>query len=213
MQEDIGILRAVRDANPDLTLMVDANQGHAMPGSVRIAIWDLKTALYVADALTELEVAWLEEPLPRRQFRELAELTRMARLPIAGGELNLRIEEFTILIEQRCYDIIQADAAFSEGIWGCRKIGAVAEAFGLPIIPHTWSNGIGLLANLHLAASLPNCGWAEIPYDPPAFTHEGRDRLLTTTLTIDPDGMVRLPDLPGLGIELDEAVLQELRAS
>jgi L-alanine-DL-glutamate epimerase-like enolase superfamily enzyme len=213
VQEDIGILRAVRDANPDLTLMVDANQGHAMPGSVRIAIWDLKTALYVADALTELEVAWLEEPLPRRQFRELAELTRMARLPIAGGELNLRIEEFTILIEQRCYDIIQADAAFSEGIWGCRKIGAVAEAFGLPFIPHTWSNGIGLLANLHLAASLPNCGWAEIPYDPPAFTHEGRDRLLTTTLTIDPDGMVRLPDLPGLGIELDEAVLQELRAS
>jgi L-alanine-DL-glutamate epimerase-like enolase superfamily enzyme len=211
VQEDIAIARAVRDAFPELTIMVDANQGHAMPGSVRIAVWDMKTALYVADALAELGVAWLEEPLPRRQFRELAELTRMARLPIAGGELNLRIEEFTILIERRCYDIIQADAAFSEGIWGCRKIAATAEAFGLPFVPHTWSNGIALLANLHLAASLPNGSWFEVPYDPPAFTHEGRDRLLARPLTIEPDGTVRVPDMPGLGIALNEAALEEVR--
>lgn len=211
IQEDIAILRAVRDAYPDLTLMVDANQGHSMPGSARMPVWDMKRALYVADALAELQVTWLEEPLPRRQFRELAELTRMARLPIAGGELNLRIEEFTELIERRCYDIIQADAAFSEGIWGCRKIAAVAEAFGLPFIPHTWSNGIGLLANLHLAAAVPNCPWLEIPYDPPALTAEGRDRLLAEPLTVDGDGMVRVPDRPGLGIVLNEAVLAELR--
>jgi D-galactarolactone cycloisomerase len=212
LREDIAIVRAVRDAHPDLTIMVDANQGHAMPGSARIRVWDLKTALSVADALAELDVAWLEEPLPRRQFRELAELTRMARLPIAGGELNLRIEEFAVLIGQRCYDIVQADAAFSEGIWGCRKIAAVAEAFGLPFVPHTWSNGIGLLANLHLAASLPNCDWLEMPYDPPAFTHQGRDRLLAESLTVDPDGMVRVPDRPGLGVVLDEEYLAYLRA-
>jgi L-alanine-DL-glutamate epimerase-like enolase superfamily enzyme len=209
--EDIALTRVLRDAHPDLTIMVDANQGHSMPGSARIRVWDMKTALFVADALTELEVAWLEEPLPRRQYRELADLTKMARLPIAGGELNLRIDEFTTLIERRCYDIIQADAAFSEGIWGCRKIGATAEAFGLPFIPHTWSNGIGLLANLHLAASLPNCGWLEVPYDPPAFTHEGRDFLLQTPFTIGADSMARVPDRPGLGIELDEAKIRALQ--
>jgi D-galactarolactone cycloisomerase len=213
VQEDIAILRAVRDAHPDMTFMVDANMGHAMPGSARIRIWDLKTALYVADALAELDVAWLEEPLPRRQFRELAELTKMARLPIAGGELNVGIPEFALLIERRCYDILQADAAFSEGIWGCRKIAATAEAFGLPFIPHTWSNGIGLLANFHLAASLPNCDWLEIPYDPPAFTHEGRDRLLTDPLRVDADGMVRVPDRPGLGIVLNEKYIAHLRAA
>lgn len=214
VQEDIAIARRVRDAYQDMTLMVDANQGHTMPGSIRIRVWDMKTALYVADALAELDVAWLEEPLPRRQYRELAELTRLARLPIAGGELNLRMDEFTTLIERRCYDIIQADAAFSEGIWGCRKIAGMAEAFGLPFIPHTWSNGIGLLANAHLAASLPNCAWLEIPYDPPAFTHAGRDRLLAESpLQVDPDGMVRIPERPGLGIVLDEDVLAAYRAA
>ncbi|MDQ3525526.1 MAG: mandelate racemase/muconate lactonizing enzyme family protein [Chloroflexota bacterium] len=211
VQEDIATLHAIRDAHPNLTIMVDANQGNSMPGSQRIYVWDLKTALYVADALVELDVAWLEEPLPRRHYRELAELTRMARLPIAGGELNLRMDEFTILIERRCYDIIQADAAFSEGIWGCRKIAAVAEAFGLPFIPHTWSNGIGMMANAHLAASLPNCNWLEIPYDPPAFTHQGRDALLNSSLTVDEDGMVALPNTPGLGIDLDRGLLAHLR--
>lgn len=211
VQEDIATLHAIRDAHPNLTIMVDANQGNSMPGSQRIYVWDLKTALYVADALVELDVAWLEEPLPRRHYRELAELTRMARLPIAGGELNLRMDEFTILIERRCYDIIQADAAFSEGIWGCRKIAAVAEAFGLPFIPHTWSNGIGMMANAHLAASLPNCNWLEIPYDPPAFTHQGRDALLNSSLTVDEDGMVALPNTPGLGIDLDRELLAHLR--
>jgi L-alanine-DL-glutamate epimerase-like enolase superfamily enzyme len=121
------------------------------------------------------------------------------------------MDEFTILIERRCYDIIQADAAFSEGIWGCRKIAAVAEAFGLPFIPHTWSNGIGMMANAHLAASLPNCNWLEIPYDPPAFTHQGRDALLNSSLTVDEDGMVALPNTPGLGIDLDRELLAHLR--
>jgi L-alanine-DL-glutamate epimerase-like enolase superfamily enzyme len=110
-------------------------------------------------------------------------------------------------------EIVQADAAFSEGIWGCRKIAAVAEAFGLPFVPHTWSNGIGLLANLHLAASVPNCSWLEMPFDPPAFTRRAHDRLLAEPLTVDPDGMVRVPDRPGLGIVLDEEYLDHLRAA
>lgn len=115
----------------------------------------------------------------------------------------------TVLI--RVETDIQADAAFSEGLWGCRKIAAVAEAFGLPFIPHTWSNGIGLLANAHLPAAAPNCAWLEIPDDPPAFTHEGRDRLLAESLRIDPDGLVRLPDR--LGIVLDEDFLASYRAA
>lgn len=207
VDEDLAITRAIRDAFPDLTIMVDANMGHAMPGSARIRIWDMKTALYVADGLHELGVAWLEEPLPRRQYRELAELTRMARLPIAGGELNLRMDEFTTLVQHRCYDIIQADAAFSEGIWACRKIAGMAEAFGLPFVPHTWSNGAGFAANAHLAASCPNCEWLEVPYDPPAFTHEGRDGVIRHELRVGGDGRVAFPETPGLGIAIDPAAL------
>lgn len=210
IEEDLDILGTVMSAHPDITYMVDANQGHAMPGSERIFVWDVKTALRVADALLEMGVLWLEEPLPRRHYRELAELTRLSRLAIAGGELNHRISEFTTLIDNRCYDIIQADAAFSEGLWGCRKIASIAEGYGLPFVPHTWSNGAGFVANAHLAAAVPNCAWLEVPYDPPAFTHTGRDGVIRHDLKVGPDGTVTFPETPGLGISIDEEMLASL---
>jgi D-galactarolactone cycloisomerase len=212
VREDLAVVAAVRDAHGgDVDLMVDANQGTVNTGHQPYRVWDLKTARYVADALHELGVLWLEEPLPKRRYRDLAELTRVSRLPIAGGELNLGLSEFDLMIRERCYDIVQVDVAFSEGIWGCRKIAAAAELAGLPVIPHTWSNGLALMANFHLACALPRCPWVEVPYDPPSFTHSARDALLTTTLEIGDDGMARLPDGPGLGVELDEDFIASAR--
>ena len=57
---------------------------------------------------------------------------------------------------------------------------------------HHSNSVVSMLANIHLAASLPNCDWLELPYDPPAFTHDGRDRLLAEPLRVDADGMVRI---------------------
>src|SRR5438477_9007354 len=86
-----------------------------------------------------------------------------------------------------------------------RKVAALAEVAGLEVAPHTWGNGIGLLANLHLAASVPNCPYFEFPHDPPSgFTLTSRDQMLREPLTIDTDGKVQVPDRPGFGFVLDD---------
>ena len=94
---------------------------------------------------------------------------KLDTLKIAGGEDNHGIARVQgLLIDRGCFDILQPDALLSEGIFQLRKVGGMAEAANLEVVPHTWGNGMGLLANLHLAASLPNCAWLEFPHDPPS---------------------------------------------
>ncbi|HEY8491977.1 MAG TPA: mandelate racemase/muconate lactonizing enzyme family protein [Dehalococcoidia bacterium] len=204
-EDDLPVLAAARQAvGGSMALMVDANQAWYLPGADVSARWDLRTALRMVRALEEYDVSWLEEPLPAYDYDGLAELRRRSRVPIAGGELNQGLHELKIYLEKDCYDVYQPDATFAGGIWECRKVAAMAEARGRQFTPHMWTNGIGMLANLHLAASVPNCPWIEFPYDPPAWTPEVRDALLREPLRIDADGCLRVPDRPGLGIELDE---------
>ncbi len=143
-------------------------------------------------------------PCPATTTSSSSALTARVDLPIAGGELNIGLHEYRQLIERNCYDIIQADAAFSEGVFQLRKVAALAEMAFKPFIPHTWSNGIGLGANLHLAAATPNCPWFEFPVDPPAWTEESRDFMLTEPYTINADGTISVPDAPGFGFKLDQ---------
>lgn len=212
LRQDLKLLEALRTALGDsFGLMVDANQAEVMPGSGAYFAWDLFTARRAADALAELGVLWLEEPLPRYDYDNLRRLTERAPLPIAGGELNRGLHEFRQLIEGGCYHIVQPDAAYSEGMLQVRKIAALAEAFGVECIPHTWSNGIGLRANLQILASLPQASWLEFPLDPPSFTVAARDRMLRDPLRVESDGYVTVPNKPGLGFELDEEVMQRCR--
>jgi L-alanine-DL-glutamate epimerase-like enolase superfamily enzyme len=147
--------------------------------------------------------------LPRYNLEQLTQLVARVDLPIAGGELNIGLHEYRHLIESNCYDIIQADAAFSEGVFQLRKVAALAEMHYKPFIPHTWSNGIGLGANLHLAASVPNCPWFEFPVDPPAWQEESRDFMLAEPYTINADGTISVPESPGFGFKLNWDAIRE----
>jgi D-galactarolactone cycloisomerase len=205
VKNDLKVVEAIRGALGDrMDIMVDANQAEVMPGSGEYFVWDYFTAMDVAKSLKDLGVLWLEEPLPRYDLDNLSRLTANAPLPIAGGELNRGLHEFKLMIEHGCYHILQGDASFSEGMLQIRKAAAVAEAFGRQFIPHTWSNGIGLRANLQIIAAIPNAGWVEYPIDPPGWTAAARDRMLLDPLMVDPDGYVTVPQKPGLGFELDE---------
>src|SRR5439155_1251727 len=125
------------------------------------------------------------------------------RLRIAGGEDNHGLHEFKLLLDRGCYDVLEPDALLSEGVFQLRKVAALAEAAFCELAPHTWGNGIGLLANLHLAASAPNCTYLEYPHDPPSgWTAAARDRMLAEPLAVDRDGFVTVPDRPGFGIVL-----------
>lgn len=207
-RQDLKVVEAIRaKLGTAIAIMVDANQAGIEPGHGGHRRWGFRRALEVARELQRLGVVWLEEPLDRYDYDGLARLRdRLDTLKIAGGEDNHGLHEFKLLIDRGCFDILQPDALLSEGIFQLWKVGAIAEAANIEIAPHTWGNGIGLLANLHLAASMPNCAWLEFPHDPPSgFTLEARDQMLSEPLRIDAEGMVRVPDRPGFGFLLDEA--------
>jgi D-galactarolactone cycloisomerase len=204
IRKDLAVIEAVRVAVGDeVELMVDANQAWLIHGFGDYPKWDLKRAMSVARELEQLGVVWLEEPLRMRDFEGLSILRRSTSVAISGGELNDDLDDFRELINRGCYDIIQPDVTFAGGIMTCRKIAGMAEAANIIYNPHTWSNGLGLAANLQLMGAIPNCTYCEFPYDPPGWIPEGRDAMLTEPIRIDGDGYVAVPSEPGLGVEVD----------
>jgi D-galactarolactone cycloisomerase len=87
------------------------------------------------------------------------------------------------------------------GMLRARTLGELALARNRWFTPHTWTNGIGLLANLHVAAGVGGGPYLEVPFDPPGWTPERRDFVLAEPVAVGPDGMLRVPPVPGLGIE------------
>jgi D-galactarolactone cycloisomerase len=205
-RKDLAVAEAVRAAADGIELMIDANQAGVLPGLGGHKHWSFQQALEVSRELERLDVLWLEEPLPRHDYDGLARLRdRLDTLSIAGGECNHGLHEFRLLIDRGCYDILQPDAVISEGIFQLWKVAALAEAAHLQVVPHTWTNGIGLLANLHLAAAIPNCSHFEFPHDPGSgWTAAAGNQMLAEQPWIDADGYVQLPDRPGFGFVLDD---------
>ena len=97
-------------------------------------------------------------------------------------------------------DVVQTDVVFVGGIGGCRRIAAMADLDGRAWSPHTWSNGLGLLANLHARDRVLHCPSSRCPYDPPTWSAERRDWLLPVPLEIASDGTIAPPPGPGLGV-------------
>lgn len=214
--DDVAVLRAVRDAVGDsLELMVDCNQGWRMPWDVHVP-WDVEHAWRVAEALIGERVHWMEEPLHRGDYAGMAELRRRAagRILLAGGEMTREPYEFRELLDRGCLDVLQPDCVCCLGVGGAADVGARAVASGRVFTPHTWGNGIGVLANLHVAAGVAGADgaqWVEWPFDPPEWSLERRDYPLVAPLAAS-GGWVALPDGPGLGLVLDEDALARTRS-
>jgi D-galactarolactone cycloisomerase len=210
---DVKLVAHVRGAVGDrLEIMVDANQGWRMPGD-RAERWDVGTAIACARELEQLGVYWLEEPLRTDDaggYRTLREATGV-KLAIAAGEMVRASGELRDLVVHGGIDVLQADVLFAGGIGGCRRLAALAELHGRAWSPHTWSNGPGLIANLHAALAFSTVPWVEVPFDPPAWGPERRDWLLAAPLEIADDGTIGPPSGPGLGIGLDFDRLEEWR--
>ncbi len=206
-RDDIRALEAVRARVGDrLELMVDCNQGWRLPQDT-YPPWTLKEALVVARELERLGVYWMEEPLHRADREGMRRLRDRVDVRIAGGEMTRELSEFRDLIGEGCLDVVQPDATLVGGITGLRRVAVMAQEHGLMFTPHTWGNGIGQIANAHLTAGLTDAPYLEFPYDPPEWGLDRRDYMLAEPCTVDAEGWINLPDAPGLGFELDEAVL------
>ncbi|UCG82537.1 MAG: mandelate racemase/muconate lactonizing enzyme family protein [Dehalococcoidia bacterium] len=204
LEDDIALIEAVRIAvGDDMEIMVDANQGWPIHGFGPYPRWSLKRAMEEASAMEEYGIRWLEEPLYKHDYDGYAHLRSSTNVPIAGGEFNSDLHEFRELISGGCLDVVQPDVTLSTGILNGKKVAGMAEAYNLEFSPHTWTNGLGLAANLQLMASVPDCPYCEFPYEPPGWVPEARDFMLSEPLMIDEEGYIAVPQGPGLGIELD----------
>lgn len=209
-RRELAGIEAIRSAVGDaLTLMVDANRAWQMPWGVREPP-DFKDALALARALEDLDVFWLEEPLQRGDFAGQAELRSRTWLRIAGGEMAREVHDLEAMIAHRAIDVIQPDASLIGGITGLARIAKLAAARGIAFTPNTWGNGITLLANAQLAAGVGAGPYLEYPYDPDGWTIDRRDFPLAAPV-VQLNGILELPEAPGLGIELDEDRLRATR--
>ena len=204
LDEGVGVVAAVRDAVGDrLELIVDLNQWWRMPGDIERRLGPVD-ARAVIERLHEHGVLWVEEPLPGDDREGMRSLRASTGVRIGGGEMARTFEDLRLVLEADALDVYQPDVVLALGISSVRTIGELALHRNRWFTPHTWTNGIGLLANLHTCAGVGGGPYLEFPFDPPGWTLERRDFMLAEPVGIDADGCVAVPDAPGLGIELDE---------
>ena len=212
-RDDIRALEAVRArVGNRLELMVDCNQGWRLPWDTE-APWTFKDALTVARELERVGVYWMEEPLHRADRAGMKSLREATDVRIAGGEMTRELNEFRDLIADRCLDVLQPDAALVGGITGLKRVAVMAAEHNITFTPHTWTNGMGVTANAHLTAGLSDAPFLEYPYDPPEWGLSERDFMLIEPLGVNAQGWIELGTAPGLGYELDEAMLARTRTA
>lgn len=206
---DIETVQRVRDAVGDaLTITVDANQAQSATDWQPGIRWDYARALQTARELESLGVYWLEEPLPRYAFDDIARLNDAVSLPIAGGENNVGLHEFTRMLRENVYDVLQPESMVLAGITTVRKIGQMAAAFRKQCVPHHGGGDIGVIAHLHLVASWPNAPFMELLHDPPIGDYRHKFSIFADPPEVV-DGVIPVPNGPGLGVEIDPDLIED----
>jgi D-galactarolactone cycloisomerase len=203
----LAAVRAVRAAAGDsIEIMVDLNQWWRMAGDISPAL-DVAAVRRLASELSELGVLWLEEPLPQGDLAGMRMLREQAGIRVAGGEMARTPAELLDAVSAGALDIVQPDAVLSVGMLRARTVAEFALLRRCWFTPHTWTNGLGLMANLHVVAGVGGGPYVEFPYDPPGWTEQRRDFFLAHPLLIDPQGCLAVPGQPGLGVDIDESAV------
>jgi D-galactarolactone cycloisomerase len=196
---DEQMVRAAREAvGPDALLMVDAGASDAF--------WpqDYKWALRTSQMLAQYDVHWFEEPLIPDNLEDYVTLRRSSPVKIAGGEVLTRRQSFTPWLQRRAFDVVQPDVTKVGGISEERRIAWMAEENGVRFIPHGWNTALGLAADLQLVSASPGTDMVEYLTGSPFI-----DDIVSGGWSIDRDGMLTIPDAPGLGIALDMDAIEK----
>lgn len=194
-QKDIELVRSAREAVGDnIKLMVDAGEQ-----------WDLSTAVERAKKLEKYNLYFLEDVLSPDDIEGYAKLTKLTSLRISTGEAETTRFPFKDLIERANVDIIQPDVTRVGGISETMKIAWMALDKGVRVIPHIWSTDILVAASLHVLAALPQEPILEFC----VVENDIRNNLILEPLKIDKNGFVAVPQKPGLGIELNEDIIEK----
>ena len=186
--DEVRRIRAVREAaGPDIRLMCDINQR-----------WRPEQAIDIAGRIEDVGLFWLEDVTKADDYQGLARITAALRTPVAGGEYLFGIEPFRQMMQMHAVDIPMIDASRAGGITPWMKIAGMAQAFNLPVVSHLMPE---ILA--HLVAACPN--GLTVEYMPWTLC------LFEETPAIA-DGMLVLPERPGLGLTFDEKAVASFKA-
>lgn len=204
--EDAEVASAVREAiGPGVALMMDAN--HA---------YDATRAIQLGRRLADLDIGWFEEPVPPEDLAGYAEVRAQQPIPVAGGECEFTRFGFREVLLRRAVDIVQPDTCAAGGLSECLKIAAMANAHGIRYVPHVWGTGVALATALQLLATLPQNPPCLHPQEPilefVRTEHPIRQAILAAPIEHQ-HGVVKIPDGPGLGIEIDRAALARYKVN
>ena len=195
MQSNVALVRTVRETVGDgVDIMADAYMG-----------WNLDYARRMIPLLEKFNLRWLEEPVIPDDLRGYAELRRLGRIPIAGGEHEQTLFGFRELIAAGAVDYIQFDTNRVGGLTQARKIAALAEAHQIPVIPHA-----GQMHNYHVVMAGLNSPMAE--FFPPVDVEVGNELFwyIFKGEPLPKHGFIELDEnTPGLGLTVDEEGLKK----
>lgn len=202
VEADDANVRAVRAAiGARAKLMIDSN--HA---------FSLREALDLVRRVEDCDIAWFEEPLSPDDYEGYRELRRRSPIPIAAGECEYGLAGFHQLFGAQAVDVAQPDICACGGFTEVQRIAALARAHHVSLTPHCWGTGIGFAAGLHFLSTVDMLpGRLRLPE--PFLEMDRTENALRDELTQPRfqavDGRVTVPDLPGLGVEVDPGRLAE----
>ncbi|MGH2376526.1 MAG: mandelate racemase/muconate lactonizing enzyme family protein [bacterium] len=189
---DEALVRAIRDAvGPKVDVLIDAGQ-----------CWDTKTAIQMAHRFEPYRPYWLEEPLNPDNLEGYARLSQASRLRIAAGEAESDRHSYLDLMDRGLVDVVQIDPTRVGGLTEAKKIAYAAYDRGRSVINHSFTTDINVAASLHMLASIPDAPLLEFCVEESPL----RQRLVRNPIRVV-DGYAAVPDGPGLGIDVDEAVV------
>ena len=187
-------VRAARAAlGPGVELAVDAHGTYTVAEARRFA-----------HLVADCDLSWFEEPVIADDKPGMAEVRASIPIPVAAGESEQTRFAFRDLIMAKAVDILQPDPAFCGGITETMRIGTLASAFNLRLAPHLWAGAPCFFAGLHVCATSPASFTIEFSLGANPMIHD-----IIAEPVVAQDGMIGIPDTPGLGFTMNEAVLQK----
>ncbi|HEY4201166.1 MAG TPA: mandelate racemase/muconate lactonizing enzyme family protein [Devosiaceae bacterium] len=206
---DRELVAAARDTlGPDRHLLVDPGwypAGWTRPGPMR----SRRDAIEMCDWLGDYNVGWVEDFIHPERFDEYAEVRALSPVPIAAGEQLATIWEFERFIGEGCVDVIQPDLSRCGGLSVARRIAELAEKANIDLVPHSWLTHLLTAYSLQLIATLPRAKFVEFNVSQSALT----GGVAIAPFKLDADGMVAIPDAPGIGAEVDKDFIAAHRVS
>ncbi|MBD9626557.1 mandelate racemase/muconate lactonizing enzyme family protein [Ensifer sp. ENS06] len=204
IEEDLRVIRAVREAIGDeMRLMIDANHGYTVTEAIRLG-----------KAAADYDIDWFEEPVVPEQLSAYRAVRAGQPIPVAGGETWHGRYGMWPAIESRAVDILQPDLCGCGGFSEMAKITSLATLHGVRIVPHVWGTGVHIAAALQFMAAMTPDPVRVNPIEPilefDRTENPFRQAVLKAPIEAV-DGVVAIPDAPGLGIEIDRDALARFK--